>query len=465
MLFENRFDTNETPEVFSRNLATPKLQSAFLMLDAEYAKKKGLDKEHEKISQRGAQVRSGMGHANNEMGKDPTKAFDLYLRFRESSSAALYSGGTRRKAKSMAEVIAEIDAMSMETVMFSDAHMLETQIQQLTEIKKYFTSGDSEEEGGENATIEDKTEEVVLQSSRGARILLAAHKTSGTLISRWLVRSDFKVKKANDGDQAWKYLQEQTFDLLVCDANLGGHDGLELTEMIRKSEKGLRHMPVILMSSSKLAEQAYSKGVNDFLSKPVGKRHLLKKVGTVLENAFYKRMIRNYQEITGNKGDTKFDYDPSRVEIMIVDDDIVTRKLVSRWLKSTGYKTILCKNGVEAWKGIQGWANEVKTTKTHTRMILSDVTMPELSGFKLLEWVMSDKNTKDIPIILMSAVHTDQGGKERSIQSGSQDFLVKPFTKQLLLHKVKTIMETITTRRNRHVYAMLRLDNTAMTRG
>merc|ERR1712196_546728 len=114
--------------------------------------------------------------------------------------------------------------------------------------------------------------------------------------------------------------------------------------------------------------------------------------------------------------------------------------------------------GLEAWKAIRKWASKAKS-KEVTRMILSDVTMPELSGFKLLEWVMSDQNTKHIPIILMSAVHTTNTGKERSIQSGSQDFLVKPFTKQLLLHKIKTIMEAIVSRRNRHLNSMLRIQS------
>ena len=105
---------------------------------------------------------------------------------------------------------------------------------------------------------------------------------------------------------------------------------------------------------------------------------------------------------------------------MVVDDDIVTRKLVSRWLKSQNYKVepffpkfqkqivfifrnsqiVVCKTSFEAWKGIQEWTKETKGKEAITRMILSDVTMPEISGFKLLEWVMSDKTTKHIPVIL-----------------------------------------------------------------
>eukprot|EP00466_Bigelowiella_natans_P011382 jgi/Bigna1/53346/estExt_Genewise1Plus.C_180109 len=364
----------------------------------------------------------------------------------------------------MAEVVAEIDAMSMETVMFSDAHMLETQIQQLIEIKKCFSVEDADGESAGKMSIDNQSGDIVeavLESSKGARILLAvAHRMSSTLISRWLFRSSFKVQKIADGEEAWKLLQSQPFDLFVSDLELPRIGGCDLTRRIRKSENGsLRHIPVILMSSSNAAEKAYASGVTDFLSKPVGKKHLLKKVGTVLENAFYKKMIRNYHEITGNKDEIKeFDYDPSKVEIMVVDDDIVTRKLVGRWLTSSKYKIVACKTGVEAWKAIRKWTNEAKN-KEITRMILSDVTMPELSGFKLLEWVMSDQNTKHIPIILMSAVHTSNTGKERSIQSGSQDFLVKPFTKQLLLHKIKTIMETIVSRSNRQISTMLRMQS------
>jgi len=461
----DRFDTNSTPECFSRTLETPKLSHAFLMLDPEYARKQGMQEEHQNMIQRASKISSGMGRAQDNLSITANKkTFDLYQRFRESSSRALDKTpkGFTKKKKSVGDVVAEIDAMSMETVMFSDAHMLETQIQQLSEIKKCFfgpsdgTPQEIQEEEGLSAYQDD----IVNDNVKGSNIVLAiSHKTSSTLISRWLIRSGFKVVKVSCGKQALKTIRKGNCDLCVCDIQLEEIDGLRLTEIIRNSE-GLLHMPIILMSSSKMGEQAYEVGADDFLSKPVGKNILLKKVGTVLENALYKRMLHNTRRIT--QGDSKFDFDPAKVEIMVVDDDVVTRKIVSRWLTTNGYRVHLCKTGIEAWKRIQQLK---KARDEFTYMILSDVTMPELSGFKLLEWVMADKNTRHIPVILMSAVHTDHGGKERSIEGGSQDFLVKPFTKKVLLNKVKTIMETILARRNREIYEMLKKRKKAVALG
>uniref|UniRef100_A0A7S3Z905 Response regulatory domain-containing protein n=1 Tax=Lotharella globosa TaxID=91324 RepID=A0A7S3Z905_9EUKA len=460
VLLRGRFDAKATPECFNRKLATPKLENAFLMLDPEYAKEEGRSAEHLQMIQRGKKIRSGLGHAADGkiLSSSNPKAFDLYMRFRESSSRALKARNPGKREKKIADVVAEIDAMSMETVMYSDAHMLETQIQQLSEIKQCFGGATDAEAMEYNGEVAD---EVVSQSCKNARILLAvSHMSSGALISRWLTRSDFKVKKVKNGEDAWNLLQKNPFDLFVCDANLEKIDGLKITEMTRKSPGAVGYLPIILMSSSKKAEEAYAAGVTDFLSKPVGKNMLLKKVGTVLENAFYKQMIRRFEQITGkNAEDSKFEYDPSKVEVMVVDDDMVTRKLVSRWLTTNKYKVVLCKTGVEAWKGIQSWSQEVKGKDDITRMILSDVTMPELSGFKLLEWVMSDKNTKHFPVILMSATTTDHSGIQRSIQTGSQDFLVKPFTKAVLLNKIKTIMETVVARRNERLLQMVRMQN------
>eukprot|EP00954_Amorphochlora_amoebiformis_P008643 672104-Amorphochlora_amoeboformis.AAC.1 len=154
--------------------------------------------------------------------------------------------------------------------MFSDAHMLETQIQQLSEIKKCFfgpsdgTPQEIQEEEGLSAYQDD----IVNDNVKGSNIVLAiSHKTSSTLISRWLIRSGFK---------ALKTIRKGNCDLCVCDIQLEEIDGLRLTEIIRNSE-GLLHMPIILMSSSKMGEQAYEVGADDFLSKPVGKNILLKK--------------------------------------------------------------------------------------------------------------------------------------------------------------------------------------------
>eukprot|EP00472_Partenskyella_glossopodia_P004472 CAMPEP_0197519292 /NCGR_PEP_ID=MMETSP1318-20131121/4550_1 /TAXON_ID=552666 /ORGANISM="Partenskyella glossopodia, Strain RCC365" /LENGTH=493 /DNA_ID=CAMNT_0043070173 /DNA_START=393 /DNA_END=1874 /DNA_ORIENTATION=+ len=450
-----RFALKETPDAILRKICTPKLRNAFLMLDPEYAKNHGKSKEHEAMLHMGRKIRSGMGHADKGYSMDSNpKAFDLYLRFRESSSHALKSSKSTTQSEPLAQVVAEIDAMSMETVMFNDAHMLETQMQQLSEIKRCFNSNNDMEDDEDTMSV-NSSDNTLDYNVKGAKILLAVvHQTSSSLLKRWLVRYSFKVKKTTNGEEALNLLLGSKYDLVICDGDLDEMDGFKLTEAIQKHEK-LENLPVIIMSSLKKAEDAYKVGAKDFLSKPVGKNILLKKVGTVLENAFYKNMVRRVAAITGKSANT-LDYDPSKVEIMIVDDDLVTRKILNRWLTTNKYKTVMCKTGVHAWKLIREWAKESKTDVT--RMILSDVTMPELSGYKLLEWVISDNNTKHIPLILMSAVHTDHGGKERGILGGSQDFLVKPFTKNVLLNKIKTIMETVIAKRNRRFFDILKTD-------
>eukprot|EP00954_Amorphochlora_amoebiformis_P027232 1384240-Amorphochlora_amoeboformis.AAC.1 len=114
------------------------------MLDPEYARKQGMQEEHQNMIQRASKISSGMGRAQVRAPLSSTslllrnisiqdnlsitankKTFDLYQRFRESSSRALDKTpkGFTKKKKSVGDVVAEIDAMSMETVSLSITSM------------------------------------------------------------------------------------------------------------------------------------------------------------------------------------------------------------------------------------------------------------------------------------------------------------------------------------------------------
>ena len=70
-------------------------------------------------------------------------------------------------------------------------------------------------------------------------------------------------------------------------------------------------------------------------------------------------------------------------------------------------------------------------------LILSDVMMPRLDGFGLLQALRDDPGTREIPIILLSA----RAGEEASVeglQHGADDYLVKPFSARELIARVET---------------------------
>ncbi|WP_019505710.1 EAL domain-containing response regulator [Pleurocapsa sp. PCC 7319] len=107
----------------------------------------------------------------------------------------------------------------------------------------------------------------------------------------------------------------------------------------------------------------------------------------------------------------------SLTNILIVDDTPDNLDLLAAILQKRGYQTICVDNGVEAIKIAQsGWAE----------LILLDIQMPDLDGYQVCTQLKSADQTKDIPVIFISALD-DFADKKKAFQVGGVDYINKPF--------------------------------------
>lgn len=118
-------------------------------------------------------------------------------------------------------------------------------------------------------------------------------------------------------------------------------------------------------------------------------------------------------------------------KILVVDDEVHIVQIVKFNLeKRGGYEILVGKNGEE---GLE----LARTEKPD--LILSDVMMPKMSGFKFCEEVKKDENIKHIPFIILTAK-----GQESDVKSGqsagADDYITKPFSPKALLAKVTEIL-------------------------
>jgi len=79
-----------------------------------------------------------------------------------------------------------------------------------------------------------------------------------------------------------------------------------------------------------------------------------------------------------------------------------------------------------------------KTLKNNYSLIILDVQMPGMDGFEVAEFLAGNNNTRDIPIIFLSAVNTEKKFITKGYSSGAIDYIVKPIDPDILLLKVKT---------------------------
>ena len=118
-------------------------------------------------------------------------------------------------------------------------------------------------------------------------------------------------------------------------------------------------------------------------------------------------------------------------KILVVDDDESNIRLLSNWLLSMGYDIDIAFNGKEAVQ---------KSREYSPDLIILDVMMPVMDGYEACNLIKSGPETKNIPIIIVTALH-DRESKLRGLAVGANDFLSKPLDKTEITIRVKNLLQ------------------------
>jgi len=117
--------------------------------------------------------------------------------------------------------------------------------------------------------------------------------------------------------------------------------------------------------------------------------------------------------------------------ILVVDDEPDVASLLTLMLKSQGYEVIAAGDGQEALE---------KARSENPDLILLDVMLPRLDGYKVARMLKFDENYSHIPIIMLTAKIQDRD-KQTGLEMGANDYVTKPFDTAQLLAKIKDILE------------------------
>jgi len=116
--------------------------------------------------------------------------------------------------------------------------------------------------------------------------------------------------------------------------------------------------------------------------------------------------------------------------ILVVDDSPTVVKFVSFSLKNQGFKILTASDGMDA---IEKISNLSETESVD--LIITDLNMPNLDGYSLIETLRQNDKHRETPIIILSSEEGDDD-QERGIKVGANSYLVKPFKSSLLVDEV-----------------------------
>ena len=129
----------------------------------------------------------------------------------------------------------------------------------------------------------------------------------------------------------------------------------------------------------------------------------------------------------------------SHAEILIVDDDALSRKILAQVLTSTGYNCQVCGNGSEALEIIRA---------KPPSLLLLDFDMPGANGAEVLKQLRSDEHQSiaQVPTIMLTA-HGSEDSEVSFLQAGADDFVTKPVNSAVLRARIETQLRLRSMRR------------------
>jgi len=138
-------------------------------------------------------------------------------------------------------------------------------------------------------------------------------------------------------------------------------------------------------------------------------------------------------------------------KIIVVDDELDILEFVQVSLEADGFEVIIASSGKEAL---------AKIKRELPDLILLDLMMPQMDGYEVMNLLKADKETRNIPIIMLTAL-AQVDDKVKGLSTGADDYITKPFDLKELTARVNAVLKG--TRKVKYINPLMRAMGDAFT--
>ncbi|MDC7224405.1 MAG: response regulator transcription factor [Spirochaetales bacterium] len=117
-------------------------------------------------------------------------------------------------------------------------------------------------------------------------------------------------------------------------------------------------------------------------------------------------------------------------KLLVVEDEVDIRELISFNLEMCGYEVIRASDGMEGWE---------KARSENPDLIVLDLMLPGIDGFEVCKRLRGEKSTQNIPIIMLTA-RSEEENMVKGLELGADDYVTKPFSPRVLVARVKAVL-------------------------
>ncbi len=261
------------------------------------------------------------------------------------------------------------------------------------------------------------------------------------MLSISFTKAGYIVEQARDGEEAWTKLRSGlACDLVFSDIEMPRMNGLELLEQIEKDDK-LSHIPVAILSSrgaEKHQKIAAQLGATAYLIKPYVEKDLIDSAkrminGEILLAGSSKKPRPKKEEVIHGADNLQTSNDQKKKSnlVLIIDDSVVVREMLSMTFKKAGYKVEQARDGQDAWDKL--------ALGSPYSILLCDIEMPRMNGLELLAKMQQDERLSKIPVAMITSRGAERHRKIAA-DLGAKAYFTKPYVEQELLLAVKQLI-------------------------
>ena len=253
------------------------------------------------------------------------------------------------------------------------------------------------------------------------------------LLSISLSKAGYRVEQARDGQEGWdKISAGLPVDIVFCDVEMPRMNGLELLSRLQK-EEDLAQIPVALLTSrgaDRHRKVAAELGASGYFTKPYTEKVILDSTKRMLAGEV---LLANSTRASAKPTSPPPEEleDPTESTVLIIDDSVMVREMLSMTFKKAGYQVEQARDGQEAWEKLSSGLS--------VDLAFCDLEMPRMNGFDLLSRLQQEQKLSQIPVAMITS-RGSQRHRKMARERGAKGYFTKPYIEGSLVDAAERLI-------------------------